>query len=190
MPEFLRAYPNLKLEIFLMDRQVDLVAEGIDVAVRIGKLDDSSLVARRLGVSPRLVVAAKSYLDKHGRPNHPDELKNLDCLVYSLLSTGNIWHFQHQSKKISVQVKGAFQANSSDAVLQMTLAGCGIMVLPKWMSDPYIQNGELEAILTEYTPQEFPIQAVYPHSRYVPSKVRSFVSFLQQAFASDALLQG
>jgi len=190
MPDFLRAYPNLKLDIFLMDRQVDLVAEGIDVAVRIGKLDDSSLVARRLGVSPRLLVAAKSYLDKHGRPNHPDELKNLDCLVYSLLSTGNIWHFQHQSKKISVQVKGAFQANSSDAVLQMTLAGCGIMVLPKWMSDPYIQNGELEAILTEYTPQEFPIQAVYPHSRYVPSKVRSFVSFLQQVFASDALLQG
>ena len=190
MPDFLRDYPNLKLDIFLMDRQVDLVAEGIDVAVRIGKLDDSSLVARRLGVSPRLLVAAKSYLDKHGRPNHPDELKNLDCLVYSLLSTGNIWHFQHQSKKFSVQVKGAFQANNSDAVLQMTLAGCGIMALPKWMSDPYIQNGELEAILTEYTPQGFPIQAVYPHSRYVPSKVRSFVSFLQQAFASDALLQG
>ncbi len=190
MPDFLRAYPNVKLDIMLMDRQVDLVAEGVDVAIRIGILDDSSLVAIRLGDSPRLLVASNSYLDKRGRPNHPRELKNFDCLVYSLLGTGNIWHFQHQSKKFSVQVKGAFQANTSDAVLQMTLAGCGIMALPKWMSDPYIQNGELEAILTKYKPQGFPIQAVYPHNRYVPSKVRSFVSFLQQAFASNALLQG
>jgi DNA-binding transcriptional LysR family regulator len=189
MPDFLRAYPNVKLDIMLMDRQVDLVAEGVDVAIRIGILDDSSLVARRLGDSPRLLVASKSYLDKRGRPNHPHELKNFDCLVYSPLGTGNIWHFQHQGKKITVQVNGTFQANNSDAVRQMALAGCGIMVLPKWMSDPYIQNGELEAILTDYTPPGFPIQAVYPYNRYVPSKVRSFVSFLQQAFAGDPLLQ-
>ncbi len=84
---------------------------------------------------------------------------------------------------------GAFQANNSDAVLQMALAGIGIMVLPKWMSHRYIQNGVLEALLTEYTLQGFPNQAVYPHNRYVPSKVRSFVSFLQQAFAGDPLLQ-
>ncbi len=159
------------------------------MAIRIGILDDSSLVARRLGDSPRLLVASKSYLDKRGRPNHPHELKNFDCLVYSLLGTGNIWHFQHQGKEITVQVNGTFQANNSDAVRQMALAGCGIMVLPKWMSDPYIQNGELEAILTDYTLPGFPIQAVYPHNRYVPSKVKCFVNFLQQAFACDPLLQ-
>lgn len=190
MPEFMRAYPNIKIDIMLLDRQVDLVAEGVDVAIRIGILDDSSLIARRLGDSPRLLVASKSYLQKHGRPNHPDELKNFDCLVYSLLGTGNIWHFMHQGKKISVAVKGNFQANNSDAVRQMALAGGGIMALPKWMSHPYIENGELELLLTEYTPQAFPIQAVYPQNRYVPSKVRSFVSFMQQSFASDPLLQG
>jgi len=189
MPEFLKTYPNVKLDIMLMDRHVDLVAEGIDVAIRIGLLADSSLVARRLGESPRLLVASKSYLEKRGRPNHPDELKDHNCLVYSLLSTGNIWHFQHQGKKFSVQVNGTFQANNSDAVREMALAGSGIMVLPKWMSHPYIQNGELEEILTEYPPKAFPIQALYPHNRYVPSKVRSFVSFLQQAYASDPLLQ-
>ncbi len=189
MPEFMRAYPNVKLDIMLLDRQVDLVAEGVDVAIRIDILDDSSLIARRLGDSPRLLVASKSYLQKHGRPNHPDELKNFDCLVYSLLGTGNIWHFLHQGKEFSVGVKGNFQANNSDAVRQMALAGAGIMALPKWMSHPYIENGELEPILTEYTPQGFPIQAVYPQNRYVPSKVRSFVSFMQQSFASDPLLQ-
>lgn len=189
MPEFMRAYPNVKLDIMLLDRQVDLVAEGVDVAIRIGILDDSSLIARRLGDSPRLLVASKSYLQKHGRPNHPDELKNFDCLVYSLLGTGNIWHFLHRGKEFSVGVKGNFQANNSDAVRQMALAGAGIMALPKWMSHPYIENGELEPILTEYTPQGFPIQAVYPQNRYVPSKVRSFVSFMQQSFASDPLLQ-
>jgi len=189
MPEFMRAYPNVKLDIMLLDRQVDLVAEGVDVAIRIDILDDSSLIARRLGDSPRLLVASKSYLQKYGRPNHPDELKNFDCLVYSLLGTGNIWHFLHQGKESSVGVKGNFQANNSDAVLQMALAGAGIMALPKWMSHPYIENGELEPILTEYTPQGFPIQAVYPQNRYVPSKVRSFVSFMQQSFASDPLLQ-
>jgi len=189
MPEFMRAYPNVKLDIMLLDRQVDLVAEGVDVAIRIDILDDSSLIARRLGDSPRLLVASKSYLQKHGRPNHPDELKNFDCLVYSLLGTGNIWHFLHQGKEFSVGVKGNFQANNSDAVLQMALAGAGIMALPKWMSHPYVENGELDCILTEYTPQGFPIQAVYPQNRYVPSKVRSFVSFMQQSFASDPLLQ-
>ena len=189
MPEFMRAYPNVKLDIMLLDRQVDLVAEGVDVAIRIDILDDSSLIARRLGDSPRLLVASKSYLQKHGRPNHPDELKNFDCLVYSLLGTGNIWHFLHKGKEFSAGDKGNFQANNSDAVLQMALAGAGIMALPKWMSHPYIENGELEPILTEYTPQGFPIQAVYPQNRYVPSKVRSFVSFMQQSFASDPLLQ-
>jgi DNA-binding transcriptional LysR family regulator len=189
IPEFMRAYPNVKIDIMLLDRQVDLVAEGVDVAIRIDILDDSSLIARRLGDSPRLLVASKSYLQKHGRPNHPDELKNLDCLVYSLLGTGNIWHFLHQGNEFSVGVKGNFQANNSDAVLQLALAGAGIMALPKWMSHPYIENGELEPILTEYTPQSFPIQAVYPQNRYVPSKVRSFVSFMQQSFASDPLLQ-
>jgi len=189
MTDYLLAYPNVKLDIMLLDRRVDLIAEGVDVAVRIGILDDSSLVARRLGDSPRLLVASRSYLDKWGRPNHPHELKNFDCLVYSLLGTGNIWNFQRQGKKYSVQVKGTFQSNNSDAVLQMALAGIGIMALPKWMSDPYIQNGELEVILPEYTPQGFPIQAVYPQNRYVPSKVRSFVSFLQQAFAGDPLLK-
>jgi len=189
MPEFMQVYPNVKLDIMLLDRQVDLVAEGVDVAIRIGILDDSSLIARRLGDSPRLLVASKSYLQKHGRPNHPDELKNFDCLVYSLLGTGNIWHFLNKGKEFSVGVKGNFQANNSDAVLQMALAGAGIMALPKWMSHPYIENGELEPILTEYTPQGFPIQAVYPQNRYVPSKVRSFVSFMQQSFASDLLLQ-
>ena len=189
MPEFMQAYPNVKLDIMLLDRHVDLVAEGVDVAIRIGILDDSSLIARRLGDSPRLLVASKSYLQKHGRPNHPDELKNFDCLVYSLLGTGNIWHFLHQGKEFSVEVKGNFQANNSDAVRQMALAGAGIMALPKWMSHPYIENGDLEPILTEYTPQGFPIQAVYPQNRYVPSKVRSFVGFMQQSFASDPLLQ-
>ncbi len=189
MPEFMRAYPNVKIDIMLLDRQVDLVAEGVDVAIRIDILDDSSLIARRLGDSPRLLVASKSYLQKHGRPNHPDELKNFDCLVYSLLGTGNIWHFLNKGKEFSVGVKGNFQANNSDAVLQMALAGAGIMALPKWMSHPYVENGELDCILTEYTPQGFPIQAVYPQNRYVPSKVRSFVSFMQQSFASDPLLQ-
>ena len=189
MPEFLRAYPNIKLDITLMDRHVDLVAEGVDVAIRIGILDDSSLIARRLGDSPRLLVASKAYLDSRCRPVHPNELKNHNCLVYSLLGTANIWHFQHGGKEFSVQVNGTFLANNSDAVRQMALAGFGIMVLPKWMSDPHIQNGSLEAILTQYTPQGFPIQAVYLDKRYVPSKVRSFVGLLQKSFASDPLLQ-
>ncbi len=188
MPDFLRTYPNIKLDIMLMDRHVDLVAEGIDVAIRIGTLEDSSLIARRLGDSPRLVVASKAYLDSRGRPGHPDELKNHNCLVYSLLSTVNIWHYQHEGKEFTVQVDGTFQANNSDAVRHMALAGCGIMVMPKWMSDTCIQDGRLEAILTDYKFQEVPIQAVYLDKRYVPPKVSSFVNFLQKSYAGDPLL--
>ncbi len=189
LPEFLLAYPNIKLDIMLTNRQVDLVAEGIDVAIRIGSLADSTLVARHLGDSPRMLVASKSYLDKHGRPNHPDELKSHNCLVYSLHSTGNIWHFRREKKEVTVQVEGSVQANDGDAVREMAIAGVGIMVLPKWMSEPYIQNGQLETILTQYSPNGFPIQAVYQHNRYTPSKIRIFVDFLQKAFATEALLQ-
>jgi len=189
MAEFLRVYPNVKLDIKLTDSQVDLVAEGVDVAIRINNLDDSSLIARHLGDSPRFLVASKPYLDIEGRPNHPNDLKNHNCLVYTLLSTGNIWQFKFEGKKFPVQVTGSFKADNSDAILRMAIAGVGIMALPKWMSHPYIQNGELEEIMTDYTLQEFPIHAVYPDKRYVPSKVRSFVSFLQQAFASNLLLK-
>jgi len=190
MPNFLQAYPNIKLDMMLMDRYVNLVAEGIDVAIRIGTLEDSSLIARRLGDSPRRLVASKAYLDSRGRPSHPEELKNHNCLVYSLLNTVNIWHFQHEGKEIKVQVNGTFQANNSNAVRQMALAGCGIIISPKWMSDRDIQNGRLEAVLTEYTPLGSPIQAVYLDKHYVPGKVSTMVSFLQKSFASDPLLQG
>ncbi len=190
MPNFLQAYPNIKLDMMLMDRYVNLVAEGIDVAIRIGTLEDSSLIARRLGDSPRRLVASKAYLDSRGRPSHPEELKNHNCLVYSLLNTVNIWHFQHEGKEITVQVNGTFQANNSNAVRQMALAGCGIIISPKWMSDGDIQNGRLEAVLTEYTPLGSPIQAVYLDKHYVPGKVSTMVSFLQKSFASDPLLQG
>lgn len=188
MPNFLQNYPDIKLNIMMMDRQVDLVADGIDVAIRIGALEDSALIAKRLGDSPRLVVASKTYLDTHGRPDHPDDLKDHNCLVYSLLSTMNVWHYQQEGKKSAVQVNGTFQANNSDAVLQMALAGCGIMIMPKWMSGTGILDGQLEAILTNYTFQGVPIQAVYLDKRYVPSKVSSFVSFLKNLYASDPLL--
>lgn len=189
LPDFLSTYPSMKLDVILTERQVDLVGEGIDVAIRIGTLADSNLVARHLGDGPRLLVASKSYLDKRGRPSHPDELKDHNCLVYSLQNSGNIWHFKKQNKTFAVQVQGNVQANNGDAVREMALAGVGIIMISKWMSQPYIQEGQLEVILPDYTLQGFPIQAVYPHSRYIPSKIRSFVDFIKQSFDADPQLQ-
>jgi len=176
-------YPDISVELSCLDRKIDLIGDGFDLVIRIGHLDDSSLVARKLGNCPRVTVASPSYIKKHGVPRKLNDLKQHNCLIFNLLVTVNIWHFLHKGKQVSVQVNGNMRSNSSDAIVENVLSGLGIAVIPNWLIQPLLDSGELVGIMDDYVPMEFPINALYPQNHYIPLKVRCFVNFLKEQFS-------
>ncbi len=187
--EFLERYPDIKLDMTLGDRHVDLIAEGVDVAIRARKLEDSSLIARHLFDNPMLLVASPEYVKLHGEPREPADLKRHNCIVYSLLRTGNYWHFTHQGKETSVPVTGTFQSDSGDTNLEVALSRLGITALPIWMVNEHLQSGRLVQLLSDYQADQIPFNAIYPQNRYVPLKVRCFVDFIKDKLAESTLFQ-
>jgi DNA-binding transcriptional LysR family regulator len=180
--KFQRQYPELSVELTLNDRFIDVVEEGVDVAIRIGRLVESNLVARKIGATRRAAIATPGYLERHGRPKHPQDLTHHNCLLYSYLSTGNEWLFQGPEGEIRVRVSGNFKSNNGHALREALLAGLGIAVSPDWLAHDGLLEGTIEAILTEFAPTPMEINAVFPSNRMLSAKVRAFVDFLQQEF--------
>ncbi|MBY5948424.1 LysR family transcriptional regulator [Photobacterium rosenbergii] len=178
--EFLRAYPDIEVDMVLEERRIDMVAEGIDVAIRASKLEDSTLIARPLFANPQLLVAAPGYIAQYGEPKTPDDLKNHSCIVYTYKKTLNNWHFKRDGVESSTSVSGIFRSNSGETNLEIVLAGMGITQLPIWMVDQHLMNGELVQVLADYEADNIPIHAIYPQNRYVPLKVRCFIDFLKE----------
>ena len=187
--EFLAMYPDIKVDMLLGDRHVDLVAEGVDLAIRARQLEDSSLVARHLFDNPMLLVASPEYLELHGAPREPIDLKRHNCIVYSLFRSINSWHFSRDGKEFTVPVSGSFQSDNGDTNLEVALAGVGIIQLPIWMVGEHLQSGRLIQLLPDYQTDKIPLNALYPQSRYVPLKVRSFVEFMKEKLADNAVFQ-
>ncbi len=189
LTEFLERYPDITVDLLLSDQHVDLIADGIDVAIRAKKLEDSSLVARHLFKNPFVVVASVKYLQNRSEPITPDELKSHNCIIYSMLKSINIWHFEHEGQPISVAVTGRSRCDSGDVILQLALDGAGIAHLPIWMVDEHVRSGKLTVLLENYTSKPLPFNALYPQSRYVPLKVRCFIEYLKQKLAENHLYQ-
>jgi DNA-binding transcriptional LysR family regulator len=176
---FAAAHPAVSIDLGLDDRYVDVVAEGIDVAVRVGVLDDSSLIARRIATCERPVVAAPSYLAHAGRPRTLDDLAGHTCLHYSLQRTGDAWVFETPSGRRRVPLDSTFRANNGDVVLAASIAGLGLAVLPTFICGPALADGRLVAVPLENARCEpATIHAVYPTSRHLAPKVRAFVDRL------------
>ena len=184
LPDFLAAYPELSVEMHLSDRTVDLIEEGFDLAIRIGQLRDSSLIARRLAPMHRVVCAAPAYLDARGRPSHPRDLQNHECLIYSYLSSGREWRFQGAEGELRVAVHGRLEVNNGDALLAAARQGFGVVMLPTFLAAGDLKAGRLEPILQDWCEAEAgAIHAVFPASRNLSPKVRVFVDFLAHRFA-------
>ncbi|MDJ0588567.1 MAG: LysR substrate-binding domain-containing protein [Pleurocapsa sp. MO_226.B13] len=180
---FLARYPEIKIDLMMSDRFVDLVEEGVDLAIRIGKHRDTSLIAERIGVTRRVTIGAVSYFEQAGEPRSPQELINYNCIVYTRLSTGNEWHFQDLSgSAIIVKVQGNFKADNSVAIRQAVLTGLGIAVAPIWLFGDEINTERLKIILSEYQPITLPIYAVYRRGRFKSAKVACFINFLRDEF--------
>jgi LysR family transcriptional regulator for bpeEF and oprC len=186
LSEFLSAYPDINIDLIFNDNYIDLVKEGIDLAIRIGPLEDSSLIARKIGSSPRVVVASPEYLVNHGRPKKPVDLIKHDCLFYTLQKSPDLWYFNStQEGDESIRVNSRLKASSPDAICDATLEGLGISILGEWYVRKHIREGKLKVILPDYKPTTYDIHAVYPERRFVPQKVKRMIEFLIEKIAQE-----
>jgi len=177
--EFFSTYPDINLDLLFVDDYVDLVKQGIDLAIRIGPLADSTLIAKKIGTSKRVVVASPEYLVKHGRPKKPTDLIKHNCLFYTLQKAPDLWYFNSaQEGDESVRVSGRFKASSPDAIRDATVEGLGISILCEWHAQKHIDSGRLKIILQDYHPAAYDINAVYPERKFVPQKVKRMIEFL------------
>lgn len=180
--KFQSLHPDVTLDLAYLDRYVNLVEEGVDFAIRIGPLQDSNLVARRIGTSERCVIATPAYLKKHGIPRTPQDLVNHNCILYAYLSTGNEWVFLGKDGEIRVRVSGTLRANNGDAIRQAVMADMGIAASPVWLIQNDLEAGKVQEILRDFAVPPVEINAVYPSARHVPAKVRAFTDFLKAEF--------
>jgi DNA-binding transcriptional LysR family regulator len=184
LPDFMARYPELAVDMVLNDRLVDLVEEGFDMGVRIGRLTDSSLIARRLGPNRMLLYAAPSYLSRHGRPETPRDLLRHECLVYSYQRNVGDWRFRGpDGEETRLRVKGRLTINNGDALHAAALGGLGITLQPSFICGGDLEAGRVERLLPDWqAARESSIYAVYPASRNLLPKVRVFVDFLAERF--------
>jgi len=180
-PDFMTKFPEVELDITFADRMVDLVEEGYDLAVRIARLPNSSLVSRKLASTRLVLCASPGYLKKHGKPKHPSELANHTVLSYSLLATGDNWNFNGPEGAVSVTVKPIMRTNSGDTCIAAARKHKGVVLQPSFMVNSDLQSGALVELMPSYRSIEFGIFAVYPTRQYVSPKVRALIDFLVKA---------
>jgi DNA-binding transcriptional LysR family regulator len=182
LAEFLIAHPDIEIDLVLEDRRVDLLAERFDLALRIGDLQDSSLVARRLGPVRTVVAASPLYLARRGRPEHPHDLIGHDAVLYAPLGSVVDWRFKVNGHWEKVPVDGRFRANNGRAICEMAEAGLGVAVLPVFVASASLADGRLESILTDWPLTEYGLYAVMPPSRAATARVRALMDHLVSSF--------
>jgi DNA-binding transcriptional LysR family regulator len=181
--DFLARYKEVELDLSLNDRFVDVVDEGFDLAIRVGRLSDSSLVTRKLGQYRMMLCASPTYLKQRDALRDPDDLKQHQCLCYSTNSLVPEWQFvSKDGKPWSVQINGPLHANNGDVLRAAALQGLGIVYLPSFIVGPDVQASTLATLLPEFVPTDTAIHAVYPSSRHLSPKVRAFIDFLAERY--------
>ncbi len=182
-------FDAVRVVLSVTDRIADLVGEGLDVAIRIGALEDSNLVARKVGEARRLVCASPAYLERAGAPGHPGELAEHACVTFRRHPGSNLWRFRRGEEAFEVRASSPFFADDGDALVAAACAGLGLVLLPEWLVGPDIASGRLVEVLKDCSadPEVTPLYAVYAPGPYTAPKVRAFVDFLAGRFAGDYL---
>lgn len=183
LPTFQEEYPDLQVRLLLSDSFVDIVGEGIDLAIRIADLPDSSMRMRKLGESPRIFCASPAYLAKNGTPQTPQDLLNHNCLLLRFPgSTQFQWRIHDGEKELTLPVTGTLDSNNGDVLRDWAVAGKGIVMKSRWEVEEELRSGVLVEILQQYTARPVPISVIHPHGQMTPPKVRLMVEFLADAF--------
>lgn len=177
---FANKYPELKLEVDFDDRHIDILAEGYDVVVRVGHLEDSSLVARKLASCPIMLCASPEFIQQYSLPNDPGDLQSLPAIIYTKQGQNLRWNYKNQWGEVnSCQLKRHFLTNNAEAMLEACLQGVGVAILPVFVAIDYLKAGRLIHLMPEYTTHpEREIYALFPQNRYLPIKTRMFVDYL------------
>lgn len=178
LPEFLLLYPELKIDMAITDRVVDLAEEGYDVAVRIAKEPAPNLVARRLAAVNRQICATPEYFARHGVPQTPKDLERHNCLTYTYFNPQDPWRLRGPEGDISVRASGNLRVNDDEALSQAVLGGLGIALLPTFIVGKDLQSGKLRSVLSDYVLLERHIYAVYLPNRQLSAKVRTFIDYM------------
>ncbi|MAN78615.1 MAG: LysR family transcriptional regulator [Rhizobiales bacterium] len=180
--EFTRAHPDVTLDLRLEDRMGDLVEEGIDVALRISRMSDTSLIARKIAETSVAVCATPEVIKAYGVPQTPEALKGVPCIIDTNMTGQANWQFVEEGRTVAVHVDGPVRVNSPAGALVAAQKGLGFALLPSFLAHSAIEEGELVPVLTEYLPQRPFLQAVYPHRRHLSGKVRALIDFLVEWF--------
>jgi DNA-binding transcriptional LysR family regulator len=177
VPKFLARHPRLRMDVRFTDQAVNLIEEGVELGVRIGDLNNSTLIARPLGIADHLVVASPGYLKAHGEPRHPIDLMRHNCIVYTGFARGNRWVFNSEEGRQVIDVPSTLGVNSADAMYSAALGGVGIARVPDWVVGTDLARGRVVSLLQDYNPASLPINFIYPQSRVPSIRVRSFIDF-------------
>jgi DNA-binding transcriptional LysR family regulator len=189
LPGFAAQHPKLGIELMISDRTEDLIAEGADMALRLGLLPDSGFGARLLGKAPRLVVASPGYIARKGTPQTPADLAGHDCILGPGLSGRTGWSFTRSGKAASVTVQGSIKVTSADGVIACAKAGLGIAIASRWMCRAELEAGEIVAILSDYQLDWVELHAVYPAGRRPSLKVRAFSDYFAAQLTQNATVR-
>ena len=180
--EYLIRFPNVSLSLSLVNREINLVEEGYDLALRVGALENSNLISRKVGQFSISVVASPQYLAHHGRPLHPKDLASHDCIINTLVSSPHRWNFVENKRKFSVKIRGRVEVNSDAILRTYACAGLGIAYLPSLIVQDKITKGELQPILEEYLSGTAPVSLIYPSQQYLSVAKRKLIDCLVQHF--------
>ncbi len=184
LPTFLDANPGLDIDVVLDDRQIDLIAEGIDVSLRMGVLADSGAVARKLASSRRCVMATSRYLARAGTPRVPADLADHEAIVSSQLS--NAWNFSRHGSEVSVVVRGRARFSAAEGLRAAVLADMGLVIASEWMFAPELADGSVVRLLEDWTLPDIDLWAVFPTGRLASAKARAFADFVEETMASSS----
>lgn len=183
--DYLKTYPEVTVDLSLDDHYLDLIEKRFDLAIRVGALADSSLIARKLGTLGLVVCASPAYLQDRGIPHSPQDLSAHNCLIFNFASADGTWHFfDDEDKEHVVRVSGRFMASNPDALRALALKGVGVVLAPDRLVEEDLATGRLIRLLPDYRTEEAALQAVYPHSQCLSAKTRTFIDFLATRFAA------
>jgi DNA-binding transcriptional LysR family regulator len=185
LKRFLDCYPHLEIDIILDDRNIDLLEEGMDVALRMGALEDSAMTARRIARSPRLVVGTPAYFAEAGIPKTPADLTGHQAIVYSQRGGGESWSFSQNGKQVAVVVSGRVRVSAAEGMRTAVLGDMGLAIASQWMFAPELSEGKVRAVLTDWQLPPVDLWAVFPSGRLVTSKARAFVAFVEEVLAGS-----
>lgn len=185
MVPFLDAHPELSVNVVLDDRNVDLLEAGVDVALRMGELADSTMTARRIAQARRLVVATPAYLARAGRPTSPEDLAKHPAVIYDQGGGGSAWCFKGNGRETTVTLAGRFHVNAAEGVRAAVVAGIGLAVVSEWMVTPELAAGDVVEVLPDWELPPIDLWAVFPSGRRASAKARAFVDFVQSTLDSS-----